>query len=124
MRRGEILGSRWKDVDLDKGVLLIRQTLSKDGKSFLSGAKTESSVRSTKLSNETILVLKKQKTQVIKEKLSYGPEYVDHDLVICTSKGTPVNPENLKRTFQRLTKEAGVQPTRFHDLRHTHTTML
>ncbi|TCN18946.1 tyrosine-type recombinase/integrase [Mesobacillus foraminis] len=34
IRRGEILGLRWKDVDLDKGVLFIRQTLSKDGKVF------------------------------------------------------------------------------------------
>jgi len=124
MRRGEILGLRWKDVDFDKGILYVRQTLSKDGKKFLSGAKTDSSVRSIKLSNETIAVLKKHKARVAKEKLKCGPDYVDYDLVICTSKGTPVNPENLKRTFERLIKAAGVPKIRFHDLRHTHATML
>lgn len=124
MRRDEILGLRWKDVDLDKGILYVRQTLSKDGKKFLSGAKTDSSVRSIKLSNETIAVLRKHKARVAREKLQLGPDYVDYDLVICTSKGTPVNPENLKRTFERLIKEARVPKIRFHDLRHTHATML
>lgn len=124
MRRGEILGLRWKDVDLDKGILYVRQTLSKDGKRFLSGAKTESSVRSIKLSNETIAVLRKHKARVAKEKLQLGPDYVDYDLVVCTSKGTPVNPENLKKTYERLIKEADVPKIRFHDLRHTHATML
>jgi integrase len=49
---------------------------------------------------------------------------VDYDLVVCTTKGTPINPENLKRTFKRLTKEANVPSIRLHDLRHTHATML
>lgn len=124
MRRGEILGLRWKDVDLDKGILYVRQTLSKDGKRFLSGAKTESSVRSIKLSNETIAVLRKHKARVAREKLQLGPDYADYDLVVCTSKGTPVNPENLKRTYERLIEKADVPKIRFHDLRHTHATML
>lgn len=124
MRRGEILGVRWKDVDLEKGMLNVRQTLSKDGRQFLPGAKTSAGIRSIKLSNDTMVLLKKQKTVVAKEKLSYGPEYEDNDLIICTSKGTPINPENLKRTFQRLIKEANVPSIRLHDLRHTHATML
>jgi integrase len=49
---------------------------------------------------------------------------VDYDLAVCTSKGTPVNPENLKKTYERLIKEADVPKIRFHDLRHTHATML
>lgn len=124
MRRGEILGLRWKDVDLEKGMLYVRQTLSKDGKQFLKGAKSEASIRSIKLSNDTIVLLRKQKMVVAKEKLRCGADYVDNDLIICTAKGTPINPENLKRTFQRLIKEANVPSIRFHDLRHTHATML
>lgn len=124
MRRGEILGLRWKDVDLEKEMLYVRQTLSKDGKLILPGAKTSAGIRSIKLSNDTIVLLKKHKTVVAKEKLSHGPEYVDNDLIICTSKGSPVNPENFKRTFQRLIKEANVPSIRLHDLRHTHATML
>src|SRR3954462_9595141 len=88
MRRGEILGLRWKDVDLDKGMLSVRQTLSKDGKQFLNGAKTDSSIRSIKLSEETIAVLRKQKARIAKEKLQSGSMYSNFDLVVCTSKGT------------------------------------
>ncbi|MFJ8257194.1 site-specific integrase [Peribacillus asahii] len=124
MRRGEILGLRWKDVNLEKGILYVRQTLSRDGKYFLNGAKTEAGVRSIQLANASIVMLKKQKRIVAKEKLSCGPEYNDYDLVVCTSKGTPVIPSNLKRTYQRLIKEADVPLIRFHDLRHTHATML
>jgi integrase len=123
MRRGEILGLRWKDVDLDKGILYVRQTLSKDGKKFLSGAKTDSSVRSIKLSNETIAVLRKYKARVSREKLQLGPSFVNYALVVCTSKGTPLNPENLKRTYARLIEEADVPKIRFHYLLHTHATV-
>lgn len=124
MRRGEILGLRWRDVDLEKEMLYVRQTLSKDGKQFLSEAKTKTSIRSIKLSNDTVVLLKKHKAVVAKEKLWLGSEYEDNDLIISTSKGTPINPENLKRTFQRLIKEADVPAIRLHDLRHTHATML
>ena len=124
MRRGEILGIRWKDIDFDRGVLYVRQTLSKDGKQFLVGAKTESGVRSIKLSNESLTTLVTHKVSISKDKLKSGPNYLDHDLVVCTSKGTPVNPNNLKRSYCKLLKEAEVPEIRFHDLRHTHATML
>ena len=124
MRRGEILGLRWEDINFEKRILYVRQTLSRDGKHFLNGAKTDAGERRIKLANETIAMLKKQKRIIAKEKLACGPEYHDHDLVVCTSKGTPVIPSNLKRTYQRLIKEADVPLIRFHDLRHTHATML
>lgn len=124
MRRGEILGLRWKDVALNKGIVSVCQTLSKDGKQFLKGAKTDSSIRTIKLSEETVTVLRKQKTMIAKEKLQSGAEYNNYDLVVCTSKGTPINPANVKRTFARLIQEANLLRIRFHDLRHTHATIL
>ncbi|UII57063.1 site-specific integrase [Cytobacillus spongiae] len=124
MRQGEILGLRWKYVDLEKGVIRICQTLSHDGKEFLVGAKTASSVRSIKLPDETIVLLRKHKAVIARERLQVGQEYVDHDPVICTSKGTPILPANLRRTYARLIKQADVPAIRFHDLRHTHATLL
>ena len=124
MRRGEILGLRWKDIDFDNASLCVRQTLSHDGKHFLTGAKTLSGVRNIKLSNETLIMLKKQKTTIAKEKLICGPNYEDYDLIICSTKGTPINPSNLKRTYHRIISMADVPLIRFHDLRHTHATML
>ncbi|MGU3394057.1 tyrosine-type recombinase/integrase [Priestia sp. D51] len=124
MRQGEILGLRWKDIDLDKGLINIKQTLSHDGKTFISGAKTKSSLRTINLSDLTIKTLKARKLIVSKEKLSLGPIYVDYDLVACTQHGTPFNPANVRRTFKKLIKLADVSDIRFHDLRHTHATLL
>ncbi len=124
MRQGEILGLRWKDVDLDKGLIHIMQTLSHDGKEFISGAKTKSSLRTINLSETTIRMLKGRKLTVSKEKLCLGPAYEDFDLVACTQHGTPFNPENVRRTFNRLIKVADIPKIRFHDLRHTHAILL
>ncbi|MFD4931521.1 tyrosine-type recombinase/integrase [Peribacillus butanolivorans] len=102
MRQGEILGLRWKDINLEKGLLNIKQTLSHDGKTFLSGAKAKSSLRTINLSLSSIKVLITRKLTVSKEKLSLGPIYQDFDLVACTQHGTPLNPVNIRRTFKRM----------------------
>ena len=124
MRQGEILGLRWKDVDLEKSLLSIKQTLSHDGKLFINGAKTKSSLRTINLSEITMRSLKSRKIMISKEKLSFGPVYEDFDLIACTKHGTPLNPANVRRTFNRLIKLADVPQIRFHDLRHTHATLL
>jgi integrase len=124
LRQGEVLGLRWKDVDLEKGMLNVRQTLSHDGKTFINGAKTKSSLRTVNLSQMTAKILKSRKIMIAKEKLSIGAAYQDFDLIACTQHGTPLNPANVRRTFNRIIKVADVPKIRFHDLRHTHATLL
>ncbi|PHE73276.1 site-specific integrase [Bacillus wiedmannii] len=124
MRQGELLGVRWKDVDLEKGHLTISQTLSHDGKTFLLGGKTKSSLRKILLPASTITKLKKHRAVMLQEKLSQGEEYQDNDLVMCTPYGTPINPANVRRSLNALIKKAAVPKIRFHDLRHTHATLL
>ncbi|TKH33765.1 tyrosine-type recombinase/integrase [Bacillus cereus] len=124
MRQGELLGVRWKDVDLEKGHLIISQTLSHDGKTFLLGGKTKSSLRKILLPASTVAKLKKHRAVVLKEKLSQGEEYQDNDLVMCTPSGMPINPANIRRSLNALIKKAAVPKIRFHDLRHTHATLL
>lgn len=123
MRQGELLGLRWKDIDFEKGCLYVRQTLSHDGKTFLTGAKTKASLRTIGLSNKAIEKLKKHKSYMDKMKRDC-PSYQDNDLVVCTQIGTPINPSNLRRSFNRLIEKAAVPKIRFHDLRHTHATLL
>ncbi|EOO24845.1 DNA integration/recombination/inversion protein [Bacillus cereus BAG1X2-3] len=124
MRQGELLGLRWKDVDLEKGHLTISQTLSHDGKMFLLGGKTKSSLRKILLPASTVAKLKKHRAVVLKEKLGQGEEYHDNDLVMCTPSGTPITPANVRRSLNALIKKAAVPKIRFHDLRHTHATLL
>lgn len=125
MRQGEILGLRWKDVDLDNGIISITQTLSHDGKELQVGAKTESGNRTVAIDTETLRELRRLAKRCAAEKLEAGPGlYSDIGLVICTSVGTPLTPRNLMRSFYRLIENAEVKKIRFHDLRHTHATML
>ncbi|MGM0841374.1 MAG: tyrosine-type recombinase/integrase [Bacillota bacterium] len=124
MRKSEILGLRWKDVDLDKGLLKINQTLSTDGKYFIQGAKTKTSLRTINLSPKTIDELKHHKKVISSNKKFYKADYQNLDLVACTGHGTQLNPSNVSRTFNRLCAKANVPKIRFHDLRHTHATLL
>lgn len=124
MRQGEILGLRWKDVDLEKGILYVKQTLSHDGQKFSPLPKTAAGRRSITIPSEVIHDLKKHKSMVTDEKRACGQSYTDNNLVVCTTLGTPQSPRNLNRTYQRLLKTVDVPKIRFHDLRHTHATLL
>ncbi|QHZ55773.1 site-specific integrase [Brevibacillus sp. NSP2.1] len=123
MRRGEILGLRWKDIDFENGEISVQQTLSNKGDE-LQEPKTKSAQRSIALPEQTVAELKKHKRRIAQEKLLARSVYQDNDLVVCTSVGTKVLPRNLIRTYYRLLKKADVPKIRFHDLRHSHATLL
>ncbi|OTW83834.1 site-specific integrase [Bacillus thuringiensis serovar sumiyoshiensis] len=69
------------------------------------------------LHTSKVAKLKKHRAVVLKERLSQGEEYQDNDLVMC-------NPSNVRRSLNALIKKAAVPKIRFHDLRHTHATLL
>ncbi|KIO65163.1 MULTISPECIES: tyrosine-type recombinase/integrase [Bacillaceae] len=88
------------------------------------GAKTKAGKRVIQLMDETVDELLSHKKKVQSDKREAGELYNDLDLVVCTSLGTPVNPSNLRRSFNRQIKKANLKKIRFHDLRHSHATML
>jgi integrase len=120
MSKGEILGLRWQDVDLEAGTISVRQTLSytRHGSEF-QAPKTASGNRSIALPVVTVEELRKHRIRQKEERLKAGPLYQDHDLVAATQFGTPVTARNLDRSWYALREKAGVKPIRFHDLRHT-----
>jgi integrase len=124
MRQGEILGLRWEDVDFETKLLSIVQTLSHDGKEIMVGAKTKSSVRNIALDDNTIEELRKHRKMLIEEKLKTGSMYKDSGLVVCTSIGTKQLPRSLVKVHDKLLKASGLSKITFHDLRHTHATLL
>lgn len=124
MRQGEVLGLRWKDVLFDNHTVSVRQTLQHDGKEFQSDTKTQAGTRSISIDETTAAELQKHRKVIATERIRIGPAYKDHDLVVPTTLGTPYSPRNLLRTFYRLIKDAGVPHISFHDLRHTHATLL
>ncbi|TVX83698.1 site-specific integrase [Peribacillus simplex] len=123
MRQGEILGLRWKDIDFDAQTIFVRQTLTQYAE-IKAGAKNEASVRSIHIPNKLVDELKIYRKQVVQEKLFHGQSYHDNDLVVCTRDGKPMIPRNFRKEFYNLVEKVGLPKIRFHDLRHTHATIL
>ncbi|KUL47682.1 integrase [Streptomyces violaceusniger] len=127
MRRGEVLGLRWKDVDLTDGTVTIRQTLQRVGGELLVAApKTQRSARRVALPGECVTALRARRAQQHGDRLAAGDKWKDdgRDLVFTTKNGTPIEPRNLNRAFTLLCDKAGVRRVRFHDLRHTCASLL
>jgi len=126
MRQGEILGLRWQDVDLENCKVYIRQTLSHDGKEFNVGAKTRAGVRSITIDAVTCEELAKHRivNELEKKHAEANGIYTDKDLVICTSTGNQLTPRDLVKAFRRILLKTDLSSITFHDLRHTHASLL
>jgi integrase len=126
LRRGELLGLRWRDVDLEYGVLRVGRALVREGGRYRLGeTKTKRGHRSIRLTYQAVSALGAHRKRQLEERIRLAGLYEDHDLIFATQKGTPLNPENLvKRSFKPLLERAGLQEIRFHDLRHTCATLL
>lgn len=129
MRQSEILALRRVDVDLITKTASVRQayTLAEVGHDF-DDTKNDSSVRSIALFVDTVKLLESHFRKQERERVT-NPMYNDSGLVIQTSAGTPLGPRNLMRHYYRILdsiiKEHPDFPKiRFHDLRHTHATLL
>jgi integrase len=124
MRRGEVLGLRWKDLDLERGRLSIRQTLVKvDNRPELSEPKTEKSRRGIALDLESVQVLRAHRGSSEELRLRLGASLNEADLVFSTPEGRYLHPDWFARTFARLARAAGLPVIRLHDLRHTWATL-
>jgi integrase len=121
MRRGEVLGLRWSDIDLDAATLSIRRSVSCTGyEVHTTPTKTRTSRRAVDLDQRTIDVLRQWRQQQLSE---LGALAAD-GTVFTRTDGEPVHPHALSQTVGRLQHAAGVPPIRLHDLRHTHATLM
>ncbi|HEY3315143.1 MAG TPA: site-specific integrase, partial [Bacillota bacterium] len=120
LRRGELLGLRWQDLDLDKALLHVRQSLvAVKGRPVIQAPKTDRGRRTLELTPQLVAIIKRYRVQQAKAKLFFGEEYKDHGLVFPTEFGEAMAPRSLTRQFERRLEKAGLPRIRFHDLRHT-----
>lgn len=126
MRRGELLGLRWCDIDLNEGIIRVNKSLANiPGKGHeLSSLKTRSAKRHINLHDTVVEDLRKHKENQDEWKKVVRNLYEDRDLVICTDTGAFQDPRNVIRIMKRIIKTANVPSIRFHDLRHTHASIM
>lgn len=125
MRRGEILGLIWDNVDLEHGTIRITQALypTKEGLVILP-PKTETSIREIGIPLTLINILKNHKYEQDKIKQRLGQNYINNDLVCCSIEGKPIHHTKLNHNFNNLLKQNNLTLIRFHDLRHSHASLL
>jgi integrase len=125
MRRGELLALRWKDVDLDRGVLAVTGSLQGDARASLSIDTPKSGrSRTVALGAVTVETLREHRKRQVEEQLLVGGEWLDRGLAFSTEFGDYLSPTTLKLALERVLARAGLPRIRFHDLRHTAATVM
>ena len=132
LRLGEALGLRWEDVDLERKVLRVEQTLQRlpkaqgeeHGRVAFGPPKSETSRRSVSLPDFAVLTLQRHRTRQKEERLKAGGDWQNLNLVFTSTIGTPVDERNLRREFKEILKAAKLPHMRIHDLRHTCASLL
>ena len=124
LRRGEALGLRWDDVDLDRRRLSIQRAVTVvDYEIVVSEPKTARGRRSVSIDPTTAAVLVAHRKRQIEERLAWGPAWQDSRYVFTTEDGRVLHPQRVTQVFKRLASEAGLPPIRLHGLRHTAATL-
>ena len=112
LRRGELLGLKWQDIDWKNGIIKVRRQVARvDGEIVEAPLKTKNSYRAVTISQQAIEVLKTQKTKA-------NDEYV-----FPSPNGGPISPDSVNNMLKRVLARAGIPKVRFHDLRHTFATI-
>jgi integrase len=133
MRRGEVCGLRWCDVDLDKARLEVRRQLlvvrspgaPDGGLLFSDQTKTSDGRRTIDLGPATVATFKDQRKRQAEQRLALGAGWVnERGLVFTQPDGRPLDPESVARTFSRRVARSKLPRVRFHDLRHSHVAHL
>lgn len=129
-RRGEILALKWENIDFNRNTLAIKENLVEaKGGVHIETPKTKSSRRVIAVDAPVLQQL--QELKEVNDELTTKPTkdrpdkpQAKSEWVFCTRDGKPVTPSNMSRAWRDLLKDAEIEGIRFHDLRHTHATLL
>ena len=126
MRRGEVLGLRWSDIDFDSAEMSVRNSITTagHGKVVAGPPKTPRSRRQIYLDDATVRELREQRRRQNEERLAVGPLWDAGEGYVFTDEiGRPVHPDKFSELFRKRMAEAGLPKIRLHDLRHSYATL-
>lgn len=125
LRRGEALGLRWEDTDLDEGRLTVRYSLQRIGTRLqLTGVKTDMSRRTLYLPAPALEALRAHHTRQQQEAQMAGKRWVYTGFVFTNLSGKPIEPRYMSRHFIEVCEQAGLPRKRLHDLRHSAASLM
>jgi integrase len=124
MRRGELCGLRWRDLDLSAGTATIASTRVVAERVVTGEPKTKAGSRVVALDTETVAVLSAWRRRQAEERLAAGAARQDHGLVFVDALGVPPHPETVTRWWREAVERSGLPPIRLHDARHTAATLM
>lgn len=125
MRRGEVLGLRWEDVDLRASTVTINRQRSRGERSVVvSPPKTDRGRRTIDIDQETVAVLRERRKQQLEERMAHEGEWPEAGLIFTRKNGLPEDPDVVSQRFDRFVARLGLPAISFHGLRHTHATLL
>jgi integrase len=126
MRRGELLGLKWRDITLEMGSLQVARSMDRvAGHGVVeSEPKTAQGRRRIALAPFAVEVLKQHRIHQLEARLKAGPNWNEHDLVFCNVYGNFLHPFRLYTMFHKVLTDADLPHMHFHDLRHSAATIL
>ena len=127
LRMGEALGLKWSDIDLEAGTLRVHRQLQRirEGGGLVFSEPKNASRRTIDLPQRALEALRGHRKRQLEEQLKDGEKWQDNGLVFASSKGTPLDAQNIvNRYFKPLLRRSGLPEIRWHDLRHTCATLL
>ncbi|HEX5144949.1 MAG TPA: site-specific integrase [Mycobacterium sp.] len=125
LRKGELLGLQWSDIDLDAGHLYVKRTLARTkGRPTFQPVKTYRSARRISVPRECVASLIRYRSRQDIDRRAAGDGWKDNGLVFTNPSGGPMDPVTVFRNHETICELADVRYIRFHDLRHTCATLL
>jgi len=124
MRRSELLGLQWRDVEIQQIDVCRSLHHLKDGSYIFTQPKSEKSKRTIALAPSSVLVLAEHKERQQAIRTMLGETLGKDDLVFSTPQGSPLRPNTITRAWTILAAKAGVKRIRLHDARHTHASLM